>query len=157
MNTSFSVSDVIATLALVVSAYAAWRTIQFNDSQKSLIKIQENLNERLLAREQAECINDQQADLRASFVKTGYNNYKLQILNNGKSTARNITIEFPEGKHCVIEYEISTKFPLESLGTHETVELIAAISSGSKRKLSLTLIWSDEFSEDNRKTVYPTF
>ena len=157
MSTIFSASDVIASLALVVSAYAAWRTIQFNERQKSLIKSQESLNERLLAREEIESINDMQADLRASFLNTGYNNYKLQILNRGKATAHNITIEFPEGNHCVIESEISTKFPLESLGTHETVELIAAINLGSKRKLPLTLIWSDEFSEDNRKTVYPTF
>ncbi len=153
---SFSASDIIASLALLISAYAAWKTVQFNNRQKSLIESQEKLNLRLLEREEADSTSDKKADLGATFIKLGSSKYRLKIWNKGKTTARNVSIEFPEGNDCIIQSDVSEKFPLEALDTHQSVELIAAVHMGTKRKHAIKLIWSDEYSESNEKTVYPT-
>ncbi|WP_205012787.1 hypothetical protein [Nitrosomonas sp. HPC101] len=156
MPLSISASDVIAGLALLISAYAAWKTVQFNDRQKSLIESQEKLNQRLLEREESESISDKKADLGANFIKLGSSKYRLKIWNKGKTTARNVSIEFPEGNDCIVQSDVSEKFPLEALDTHQSVELIAAVHMDTKSKHAIKLIWSDEFSQHNEKTVYPT-
>lgn len=153
---SFSASDIIASLALLISAYAAWKTVQFNNRQKTLIESQEKLNLRLLEREEADSTSDKKADLGATFIKLGSNKYRLKIWNKGRTAARNVSIEFPEGNDCIIQSDVSEKFPLEALDTHQSVELIAAVHMGTKRKHAIKLIWSDEYSESNEKTVYPT-
>lgn len=151
-----SASDIIAGLALLISAYAAWKTVQFNDKQKLLIESQEKLNKRLLEREESESISDKKADLGASFIKLGSSKYRLKIWNKGKNTARNVSIEFPEGNDCILQSDVTEKFPLEVLDTHQSVELIAAVHMGTKSKHAIKLIWSDEFSQQNEKIVYPT-
>ncbi len=156
MPFSISASDIIAILALIISAYAAWKTVQFNEKQKSLIESQEKLNQRLLEKEEAESISDKKADLGASFIKLGSNKYRLKIWNKGKTTAQNVSIEFPEGNDCIVGSEIVEKFPLEALDTHQSVELIAAVHMGTKSKHAIKLMWSDGFSQHNEKTVYPT-
>lgn len=156
MTFSFSASDIIASCALLISAYAVWKTVQFNNRQKSLIESQERLNLRLLEREDADSVADKKADLGATFVKLGSSKYRLKIWNKGKATARNVSIEFPDGNNCIVESDVSEKFPLEALDTHQSVELIAAVHMQTKRKHAIKLIWSDEFSQSNEKTVYPT-
>jgi hypothetical protein len=153
---SFSASDIIAGLALLISAFAAWKTVQFNNRQKSLIESQEKLNLRLLEREEAESKLDKKADLGATFIKLGSNKHRLKIWNKGKTPARNVSIEFPEGNDCIVQSDVSEKFPLEALDTHQSVELIASVHMGTKSKHAIKLIWSDEFSQHNEKTVYPT-
>lgn len=125
MTTFPSASDIIASIALFISAYATWKTVQFNNRQKSLIESQEKLNLRLLEREEIESRSDNKADLGATFIKLGSNKHILKIWNKGKNTARNVSIEFPNGNDLVIPSELSEKFPLESLDTHQSVELIA--------------------------------
>ena len=156
MQFSFSASDIIAGLALLISAYAAWKTVQFNNRQKTLIESQEKLNLRLLEREDADSASDKKADLGATFVKLGSSKYRLKVWNKGKATARNVSIEFPDGNDCIVQSDVSEKFPLEALDTHQSVELIAAVYMGTKRKHAIKFIWSDEFSLRNEKTVYPT-
>jgi hypothetical protein len=156
MAISFSHSDIISSLALLLAAYAALKTVQFNNRQKSLIEIQEKLNQRLLEKEEADSISDKKADIGATFIKLGSNNYRLKIWNKGKTIARNVSIEFPEGNDCIVESDVSNKFPLEALDTHQSVEVIAAVQMGTKSKHAIKLIWADEFSPNNEKTVYPT-
>lgn len=150
------ISDIMSILALGLSALATVKTIQFNSRQKSLIKSQEELNKKLLKKEDEETILANKADLSASFVKIGSSNYRLKIWNKGKSAARNVMIEFPEGNDYVSESELKGKFPLEYLETHQFVELIASIHLQSKRKTTIKILWSDEFSKSNEKLVYPT-
>lgn len=153
---SFSSSDIIAGFALLISAYAAWKTVQFNNKQKSLIESQEKLNLRMLERDEAESRSDKKADLGANFIRLGSNKYRLKIWNKGKTTARNVSIEFPEGNNCIHQSDVSEKFPLEALDTYQSVELIASVHMDTKRKHAIKLIWSDEFNHHNEKTVYPT-
>jgi len=156
MNISLNASDVLASLAFLLSAYATWKTVKFNDRQKSLIESQEKLNQRLLEKEDAESISEKKADLGATFIKLGSSDYRLKIWNKGKATARNVSIDFPEGNDCFIESDIKSKFPLETLDTHQSVELIAAVCMDTRNKHAIKLVWTDDFKPINEKIVYPT-
>jgi hypothetical protein len=67
-----------------------------------------------------------------------------------------VSLSFPDGNDCLVQSDIDSKFPLETLDTLQSVELIASISLGSKSKHSIKLTWSDDFSDHNEKVVYPT-
>jgi len=133
---------VIAGIALLLSGYATWKTSK--------------LNNLLLKKETSEALNNKKADLGASFIKIGSNDRRLKIWNKGKATARNVRIEFPEGNEVFTQGDIDRKFPLESLETFQSVELLAAVHMGTRAKHPIRLIWSDDSSESNEKIVYPT-
>ena len=153
---SLTTSDIVAGLAFLLSAYATWKTVKFNERQKSLIESQEKLNQHLLEKEDGELMTEKKADLGATFIKFGSSNYRLKIWNKGKAAARNVSIEFPEGNDCFIESDINSKFPLETLDKHQSVELIAAVEMGTKNKHAIKLVWTDDFKSTNEKIVYPT-
>jgi hypothetical protein len=156
MAVSVDVGDVIAGLALLLSGYATWQSVVFNKKQKSLLESQEKLNQRLLEKEDADSVAEQKADLGATIIKIGSNNYRLKIWNKGKATARNVLIDFPEGNDCFMESDIIRKFPLERLDTFQSVEIIAAVSTATKGKHMIRLRWADDFKSMNEKTLYPT-
>ena len=153
---SIGPSDILATLALVLSAYATWKTLKFNERQESLIESQELLNQRLLRREDLEARTGLKAEMGATFIKLGSSSYRLKIWNKGKSAARNLTIEFPEGDDCFVESDVQSKFPLEVLEPQQSVELVASVGMDTKRKHTISLCWSDELQTHNQKTLYPT-
>lgn len=142
-------NTIIGAAALVLSAFATWRTYKLG-------KVQEKLARLLLRREEENTLSDKKADLGASFVKYGSSKTKLKIWNQGKSVAKNIEIDFPEGNEVFIPSDVAAKFPLETLDRHQSVDLIAAVSIQSKAKHAIRLRWSDEFSTKNEKTLYPT-
>ena len=156
MGITINSPDVIAGLALLVAAYAAWTTSKFNTRQKSLIESQEKLNALLLEKEKNGAVDDKKADLGAAFIKLGSSNYRLKIWNKGKAPARNVLIDFPDGNDVVLQSDVNNKFPLEFLDKFQSVELIAAVMMDTKRKHTVRLIWSDDFNGNNEKIVYPT-
>lgn len=156
MPFSISVGDAIAIGALLLSAYATWTTRRFNQKQNKLIESQERLNKLLLEKETSEVLNDRKADLGATFIKIGSNNKRLKIWNKGKSVARNVSLSFPDGNDCLVQADIDSKFPLETLDTLQSVELIASASLDSRKKFPIKLIWSDDFCEHNEKVVHLT-
>ncbi|MRS13264.1 MAG: hypothetical protein EG823_09415 [Actinobacteria bacterium] len=156
MSISFAPGDVVAVLALVLSLVATITTIRFNSRQKSLIESQELLNQRLLAREESDAQAAKRADLSASLVKTGKNNWRLKVYNRGKAVARDVTIEWPDDDDLLIQSDVASKFPLEMLEPAHGVELLALVHMGSRSKHEITLRWRDEFDDTNEKKVYPT-
>jgi hypothetical protein len=110
----------------------------------------------LLQQGEREELNAAKADLGANFIKLGSSNYRLKIFNKGRAPARNVRIEMPEGDGVLIASEIRDKFPLESLEQHQAVELIAAPHMGSKLKHTIRLLWADDASENNVKTLHLT-
>lgn len=156
MAVPVSSSDILSAAALLLSAYATWKTLHFNERQKSLIESQERLNNLLLEQGQNEARDTRKADLSASFIKLGSNKHRLKIWNKGKSPAHNVRIEFPEGNDTVVQSEIDEKFPLETLEQFQSVELIASFHFGTKSKHHIKLMWDDELSANNTKSVYPT-
>ena len=156
MPMNFDAGDVIACLALILSGYATWRTGRFNEKQKSLIEGQKELTNLLLEKEKGDVLDDKKADLGATFVKLGSSKHRLKIWNKGNATARNVKLEFPEGNDVLIQSDIDEKFPLESLEKYQSVELIAAVHMGTRRKHVIRLIWEDDAQEYNEKFAYPT-
>lgn len=149
--------DGIAFVALGLSGYATWRTVQFNKRQDLLVDTQNNLNKLLLAKETEVVLEDLKADLGASIIKIGNGKYRLKIWNKGNADARNVKVEFPNGNHIVDESELQSKFPYECLEKHGAIELIAFIHGQTPRKQTLVLRWSDEYRNINEKLVYPTW
>mgnify|MGYP001551015995 CR=1 FL=1 len=90
MILSITPSDILAGLALALSAYATWKTVSFNNKQKALMDTQARLNKRLLEREDQESKEERQADLGATFIKLGSTKYRLKIWNKGKAPARDV-------------------------------------------------------------------
>lgn len=156
MAIEISFGDIVASAALLLSGYANWKTFKFNERQKSLIESQEKLNNLLFVKEEQETESIKKAELGTTFVKIGSNGYKLKVWNKGKSSAKNVRIEFPEGNGVLIHSDIESKFPLETLDRHQSVELIASVCMGSKSKHVIKLIWDDEYGNDNEKITYPT-
>ena len=156
MAITIDTGDIIAGLAFLLSGYATWKTFRFNERQKSLIDSQEKLNNLLLEKGKNEAFSEKKADLGASFIKLGSSKHRLKIWYKGKSVAKNVQIEFPEGNDVIIQSEIDEKFPLESLDTYQSVELIASVVMQTKSKHVIRLIWSDESGERNEKLVYRT-
>lgn len=151
-----SLESIFAGLAFLLSCYATFVTVRFNQRQKALIESQEQLNAMLLKQGQQEASNAGRADLGATFVKLGSTKVRLKIWNKGKATARNVRIEIADADDIFIPSEIDEKFPLETLEQHQFVELIASPHMGSKLKHAVRLMWEDDHSLDNDKTVYPT-
>lgn len=149
-------SDIIALLALGLSAYAMKKTIKFNKRQNEFIETNDKLNQLLLKKENQDAIHQKKADISANFIKIGKNNHRLKIFNKGKSTARNVRIEFPEGNEILINSDIHNKFPIPILEQHQSVELIAAIFLQSPSRMTIKLIWDDESGKDNEKELSPT-
>ncbi|HAX91387.1 MAG TPA: hypothetical protein DCY07_04165 [Rhodospirillaceae bacterium] len=156
MSITIDVGNIIAAIALLFSGYATWKTSRFNERQKALIESQEKLNQLLLEKEAKEAASDKKADIGASFIKLGNSKYRLKIWNKGNADARNIRIEFPEGNDIVNQSEVDAKFPLETLDTYQSVELVASVHMQTKGKHTIRLTWSDDFSQQNEKVVYPT-
>lgn len=151
-----SLGDIVALLALALSGYATWKTFKFNERQKSLIESQKKLNLLLLDKEEQESANNRKADLGTTFIKLGSSKHKLKVWNKGKACARNVRLEFPEGNDVFTQSDIDRKFPLETLDTYQSVELIASVHIGVKSKHVIKLLWEDDFSDANEKITYPT-
>ena len=149
MDLTVTPSDVIATVALLISGYVAWHQRGINASQKKV-------NELLLQQGENEAQATKKADLGASFLKLGKNSHRLKIWNKGKATARNVRIAFPDGNQFVAEDDVRRKFPLETLEQFQAVEVIAYLSLGTDGKHHLKLTWDDDSGEDNEKSVYVT-
>lgn len=156
ININFDIGDGIASFALLFSFYATFKTIQFNNKQQKLNESQAELNALLLAKETAGAEVEKQAELGVSFLKLGNSKYRLKVFNKGKAPARNVTIDFPEGNDVVSETDIDSKFPLQLLDVHQSVELIAAVSFGNKSKHLIRLEWTDGREERVTKEVWAT-
>lgn len=156
INIDIDAGDIIASMALIFSFYATFKTIQFNNRQQDLIKTQATLNQLLLEKETAEADLERQAEVSVNFLRLGNNKCKLKVFNKGRAPARDVTIEFPEGNDVVSESDINSKFPLQSLDVHQSVELIASIYLGSKSKHLVKLQWTDGRSERVTKEMWAT-
>ena len=153
---TIDLSGFAALLALVLSCYSTWKTLQFNRKQEELIESQRQLNALLADKESKERAEGKRANLGAAFSKVGSNNYRLKVFNQGPAVARTVQISFPEGNEFVPQREVDSKFPLETLDKYQSVELIAAVHMNSPSKLTVQLDWIDGEGESRTKTVHPT-
>ncbi|MFB6403855.1 hypothetical protein, partial [Pseudomonas putida] len=127
-----------------------------NNRQQEVIKSQAQLNELLLNKETAGVELDKQADLGATFLKLGNSKYRLKVFNKGKAPAHHVTIDFPEGNEVILESDIESKFPLQLLDVHQSVELIAAVHMGTRSKHLVKLEWEDGRAGRAAKELWAT-
>lgn len=151
-----TISNIIAGLALFLSGYATWRSHKFNKKEEDLLDLQRLVNALVLDKEQREAAQANRAELSANFVTLGGNKHRLKIFNKGKAVAHRVQIDFPDGNDLVMESDIREKFPMESMEPGQTVELIAAVMLGSKRKLTVHLSWQDVGGEEREKMIHAT-
>lgn len=154
MNISFG--DIIAALALALSAYASWRSHRFKAKEAELMDLQRKVHSLALEKEQREAEQADKADLGASFVSIGSKKHRLKIFNKGKVPAHDVTIMFLDGNDVVPDSEIEDKFPMEHIDPGQAVDLIATVHMGTKRKHSIRLKWVDPGGLERVKDVYPT-
>jgi Tfp pilus assembly pilus retraction ATPase PilT len=156
MAFSIGLSDFFALSALILSAYSIKKTVDFNKRQKEFIETNDKLNKMLLEKESQDALQQKKADISANFIDIGKNNYRLKVFNKGKSTANNIRIDFPEGNELFIDSDVKRKFPVPILEQHQYVELLTASSLGSPNRITIKLLWDDEYKKDNEKILTPT-
>lgn len=156
MNLQIDLGDIVALSALILSAYSMKKTFDFNNRQNEFIETNDRLNKMLLEKETNDILNQNKADISANFIKIGKSNHRLKVFNKGQNTAKNIRIEFPDGNEILSDNEIKTKFPIPILEQYQSVELMALIGMSSPRRITILLIWDDNFSKNNEKTLTPT-
>ena len=156
MRIEYSLGEIIAALALVISFYATWRTFRFKKSEQELVEIQKKLNTFMLEKEQRDAEQATRAELGAAFVTLGAHKHRLKVFNKGKATAYQVNLNFPEGNDVILQQDIQEKLPLESLERGQSVELIAAVTLSTKRKHAIELLWHDEDGIEHSKVVHAT-
>lgn len=151
-----TVDNIIAGLALILSGYATWRSHKFKKKEEDLLELQRKVNALVLEKEQREATEASRAELGAHFVTLGSGKHRLKIFNKGKAVAKHVQIDFPDGNDVIIESDIREKFPMETMEPGQSVELIAAVAKGTKRKLAICLRWQDFDGEEREKVIYAT-
>ncbi|MGK0447522.1 MAG: hypothetical protein ACJA2M_001299 [Polaribacter sp.] len=156
MPIQIDLGDVVALLALGVSAYSMKKTSDFNKRQNEFIETNDKLNKLLLEKESTELMHKNKADISVNFIKTGKNNHRLKVFNKGNNTARNVRMEFPEGNSILHSSDLDSKLPIPILEQHQSVELLAIVGLGSDSRMTIKLIWDDDFDSNNEKILMPT-
>ncbi len=148
---------IISSFALVASGLAILITHNFSRRQKSLTESQEKLNNLILKRGIQSSLKEKKADVGATISKIGFKGpYQLKVWNKGKSTARNVTVHFPEDNFIIHSNEILSKTPIASLEPHCIVDFLTTIPLGTKAKQVMVVSWDDESTGRNEKTIQLT-
>ena len=156
MKTMDIIQAIFTALAFFLSVYATYKTVKFNQRQNDMAQVQVELNKLLLRKETNEAIGSYKAELGVNFIKIGSSSTRFKIFNKGKGSARNVKIKFPDGNEIIVQSDIDSKFPLENMEQHQSVELVAAVHLGSPRKMTVELIWDDDTGLNRSKLFYPT-
>lgn len=151
-----TIGDVVAVLALLLSSYATWRTHKQQEQEATLAELQRQINFLVLRKEEREARESELVDLGANFVMLGTQKHRLRVFNKGRVTAYDVQVTFPEGNDLILEEDIRDKMPLESMQPGQSVDLLAAVSMGSPRKMTVRLSWTDANRQKVDKDVHLT-
>lgn len=155
MNFQFGISDLLALLALIFSAYSLKKTLDFRKKQNEFIETNDKLNKLLISKEEEDLLTKKSAEVSANFIRLGRSEYRLKVFNKGESLARNVRIEIIEGNDFFFKDDINSKFPLEILERHQSIELITPVNKESPDKARIKFIWDDETGKDKFNIVTP--
>ena len=115
------------------------------------------LSQLQIAKEKAEADALKTAELGANFYTLGAYKRRLKIFNRGKATARNVRIAFPEDIDCLQQEDLDSRFPLEVLAVHQSVELpVYQTIEMTRTKYKIELTWDDDFKANNSVVLYLT-
>lgn len=141
---NISITTWISVAALLFSIIATLNTLWSNSRQNKVNKTQEEINNRLLEKDNEERITALQASLDANFTMIG-KNYLLKVFNKGNCSARNVIISLPTGDDVISQSEINEKFPLAKLEPHNGVDVHTFVYLGSLRRHEITIKWDDDY------------
>jgi hypothetical protein len=146
-------SDLIAGLALIVSAISLYVTWRGNQRQSNLIDRESEVARISIEKDFAQAKEKKQANVSAKLVKLGKSTWKLRVFNTGPADARNVNLELSEQNEMVQLNLIKDILPLKSLEKGQSIDLMVAVYIGTKPKESITLVWDDESSATRSKTI----
>lgn len=155
MALQIDLGDVVAVLALALSAWSMKMTIDFNRRQNEFIETNEKLNQLLIEKESQETLLQKKADVSANFINIGKHNHRLKVFNKGRGTARNVRLEVLDDAELLHTGDIADKFPIPILEQHQSAEVIASVHMQSANRTHIKLIWDDDMGIDNAKELTP--
>lgn len=156
-----SSSDIIALVAVVISALAlfnSWRTgKKNNDLIGQQVELQQRLTQIEQSREYARMMQSLKAELRAELRSVGRGSYRLFIKNTGQGTARNVKVIL-DGKP-VLEHPAIPRGEQEArlIGPGSEISYLMAISFDCHPPFELSITWDDESGETGKYGTSLTF
>jgi len=146
---NITTTDIIALIAVVISALSFIYSIALNVRQGKYIKHQDELNQLLLAKEKAEIEKEQFADLNAKVIKYGQSKYYIKVYNQGKTRATNVDFTMIESKWMIMDHA----FPLEYLEPGNSVDINLSLYIGSELKSKCKITWEDKSGKQEREVI----
>lgn len=114
----------------------------------------DRLNRLLIARELADTVASQRADLSAKIVKTGQSDYRLKVFNRGQNVGLNVRlVDLDLDDSLLIADDLQRKFPIAVFGQHQSVELSIDWSIQFPPRAHIKLIWDDGAGKDTEKEL----
>jgi len=142
-------TDLIALLAVVISALSFFYSIALNIKQGKYIKHQDELNNILLLKEKSEIEKQKFADLDAKVIKYGNSKYYIKVYNQGKARAYNVDFQMIDSEWMIMDHA----FPLEYFEPSKSIELNLALSLNSEMKSKCLLTWEDESGPHTKEVI----
>ena len=150
------IGDVIAGAALLLSAYAMWRTRGISRKQERVLELEQRVHELTLEREARQTAAAEKADVSCSIVRLGSSRFRLKVFNRGKAAAQNVEISFPHGYDLVLEQDVARKFPMRALEPGQSVGLAAVVHMQTDPKHLVHLRWKNADGSEEQKEVEVT-
>jgi len=129
----------------------------FNTIRASrLERLQVQLSERQLAKDDEERQQAKLAQIDARLVRTSKTRWVLKVWNKGPAPAHNVQIFAPPDDALVAQSMIDMKFPMEVMRPHQSVEVPSSPSSCQPLKATLRASWALESGETQHSEIIIT-
>lgn len=149
-------SDIIAVVALLISAWALWDNRRLNRSSLRLSEQEIELVRHQLTSMRQSVEQEKRANVSARMYKDG-KTWRVRVYNAGPSDARNVRIILEEGNCFVVQSEIDRRFPMQRMERGQSVDIVAMVDSVSPSKEYLLIKWNDAAATDRENRVELTF
>ena len=121
------ISDVIAGLALLVSASALLVTLRSFKSESRLTDREIELVRIQIQQARGEAKREKTASVSARLNRIDKANWRLRVFNTGPAIARNVRLLLDDQNHVVEECFANDKFPMSKLEKGQSVDLAAVV------------------------------
>lgn len=145
METKDIVTWFLSVIAILLSCTALYFSWRFG-------RVQNEVNLITIRKDNAEQIAATQADVTYNLESPG-KYQKFQLVNQGRSEARNIRLEFFDDNAFLIQSDLDEKLPIRELASGKSVSFIAAISCDNKPTTEINIVWDDDNAVNNKKNV----
>jgi len=152
-TTDYSIGDIIAMIAIIISFLVLYRTRKFSELQAKVLEVQSKLGELQIKRELRDSNAEDKCELGINFVKIG-NTHRMRVFNRGPAKAHNVTVTILDGHDLVPQNMVDQKFPVERIDKHQSIDVLAHSSFGSGSKVIAKITWKDKRGNDFEDDFY---